>query len=292
MLGELLDCIMQWRKMDTESIYTICHPGTIPHSLYNGIQGRLPLADLIKLYERDGEIEGLILAQPHYNGFDLFVKPGLGNEELKELVDISYQITRKHMDAMGRQYKAVISDIYELDSQRQGVFEELGFQKGENWMNFTLRDLSEAIPAPVLPDGFSIRPSTMDDYEQIAAVHSGAFSSNWKPEVYRDEVMKKPGYAPEREMLVIAPDGRFAAFCVYWLDAVNKLGFFEPVGTHRDFQRKGLGKALMSHTLCLMKEQVMQQALIGHETDNPASSNLYASLGFKLHRRVFSYSRM
>jgi ribosomal protein S18 acetylase RimI-like enzyme len=73
---------------------------------------------------------------------------------------------------------------------------------------------------------------------------------------------------------------------------VNKLGFFEPVGTHRDFQRKGLGKALMSHTLCLMKEQGMQQALIGHETDNPASSNLYASLGFKLHRRVFSYSRM
>jgi mycothiol synthase len=158
-------------------------------------------------------------------------------------------------------------------------------------MNDTRRDLNEPIASPELPEGYQIRPSTMADYEQLAAVHSGAFNSNWNPEIYRDEVMAKPGYAPEREMVVVAPDGRFAAFLIYWLDEVNKVGYFGPVGAHSDFHRKGLTRALMNHTLCLMKEQGMKEAEVGHETDNPASTNLYASVGFKLHRRIWSYSK-
>jgi GNAT superfamily N-acetyltransferase len=103
--------------------------------------------------------------------------------------------------------------------------------------------------------------------------------------------MKKPGYAPEREMVVVAPDGRFAAFTVTWRDEVNKVGYFEPVGAHSDFQRKGLSRAMMLHTLHLMKAEGMKKAEVAHETDNPASTNLYASVGFKLHGRVWGYSK-
>jgi GNAT superfamily N-acetyltransferase len=290
-LGELQSCIMQWREQDAEGISTLCHPGDVPHRIYNGTRGRLPVSELVKIYEVNGEIQGFTLNQPFANGFDVFVKPDVGKGELRELLETAYQTTRQHKYSIGRQETAVNTDVDETDRLRQEIFRELGFTQGENWLNSALRDLSEPIAKPELLEGFVIRHSRMDDYEQLAAVHSGAFNSNWNAEVYRDEVMSKPGYAPEREMVVVAPDGRFAAFCIYWLDEVNKIGLFEPVGAHSDFQRKGLTRALMNQTLCLMKEQGMEQAEIGHETDNPASSNLYASVGFKLHRHVWGWSK-
>jgi mycothiol synthase len=290
-LGDLQNCIAQWRKADKEAITSLCHVGDVPHRIYNGLRGRLPVADNVKIYEVDGGIQGFILGQPYYNGFDVFVNPSLGKDEFKQLGEEAYRLSRQQMDVIGRQEKPVMTDISETDSIRKEIFAELGFSEGEHLLNDTRRDLSEAIPAPELPEGFSIRPSTMADFEQLAAVHSAAFGSNWNAQVYRDEVMAKPGYAPEREMVVVAPDGRFAAFCVYWLDELNKVGEFEPVGAHSDFQRKGLTRALMNHTLCLMKEAGMEEAEVGHHTDNPASSNLYASLGFKLHRRIWSYSK-
>jgi mycothiol synthase len=290
-LGELQASIAQWRKADKEAMTSICHLGDVPHRIYNGIRGRLPRPDLIKIYEPDGAIQGFILAQPYYNGFDVFVNPSLSKDELKALLEEAYRITRHQMDAIGRQEKGVLTDVIETDSQRKEILAELGFAEDEQWLNDTRRDLNEPIASPELPEGFSIRPSTMADYEALAVVHSGAFGSNWNPEVYRDEVMAKPGYAPEREVVVVAPDGRFAAFIIYWLDEVNKVGLFEPVGAHSDFQRKGLTRSLMNHSLCLMKEQGMEEAEVGHETDNPASTNLYASVGFKLHRRVWGWTK-
>ena len=52
-------------------------------------------------------------------------------------------------------------------------------------------------------------------------------------------------YTPELDIVVVAPDGTFAAYCICWLDPVNKIGEFEPVGTRETFRGKGLGKAVM-----------------------------------------------
>jgi mycothiol synthase len=51
--------------------------------------------------------------------------------------------------------------------------------------------------------------------------------------------MDRPGYDPERAIVAVAPDGRIAASTMYWTDSRNGLGLFEPVGTHRDFRRRG-----------------------------------------------------
>ncbi|MEZ4619615.1 MAG: hypothetical protein R2867_29485 [Caldilineaceae bacterium] len=90
------------------------------------------------------------------------------------------------------------------------------------------------LPEPVLPAGYTIRATTgVDEVAALVAVHVGAFGSTWTPELYR-KVMESPGYAAEREFVVVAPDGAFAALTVTWHDEVNRTGLFEPVGTHRD----------------------------------------------------------
>jgi hypothetical protein len=46
-----------------------------------------------------------------------------------------------------------------------------------------------------------------------AEIHNASFSPNWALELYR-YVMESPGYAPERELVIQAPDGTFIAFTV------------------------------------------------------------------------------
>lgn len=270
-----------------------CHVGDISHRIYNGIRGRLSLNEVVRVWEDDSQIIGFDIVGPYYNRFDTFVHPDYrGTESERDMLQWAYTTTRHFMNIIGRADKPVLAEECSGDDIRAQLLIELGFEKHEHWGNITERRLDDVIPEPSLPDGFSIRAATMDDYAQLAAVHSGAFGSNWSPELYRDEVMLNPGYRVEREIVVVASDGQFAAFTKTWLDEVNKVGLFEPVGTHKDFQRKGLGRAMMLHTLHEMKSLGMKTAMVGHEADNPASIGLYNSLGFRTKYEIADYKKL
>jgi mycothiol synthase len=270
-----------------------CHVGDIPHRIYNGNRGRLPREEIIRIWEAEGEIIGYAIAQAYYNLLDVFVSPGYrGTDWEREMLQWAAATTRRFMNQIDRAEKAMIAGVFEYDTIRAQLLLELGFEPDEQLFNITERSLEGEIAEPVLPEGFIIRVSTLDDYAQLAAVHSSAFGSNWTPELYRDEVMLKPGYSPEREIVVVAPDGRFAAFTETWLDEVNKIGYFEPVGVHADFQRKGLGRAMMLYALHEMKALGMKTAMVDHETDNPASSGLYHNMGFRTKHKLTDYKKI
>jgi GNAT superfamily N-acetyltransferase len=54
-------------------------------------------------------------------------------------------------------------------------------------------------------------------------------------------------------VLIEAPDGTLAATAIVWLDESTRTGEFEPVGTHRDFRRQGLGRALQLYGMHLAR---------------------------------------
>jgi ribosomal protein S18 acetylase RimI-like enzyme len=101
--------------------------------------------------------------------------------------------------------------------------------------------------------------------------------------------MQSPVYNGERDVVAVAPDGRFATFCIFWLDPVNKVGLFEPVGAHPDFQKKGLGKAALSEGLRRMKTSGMETAIVCAEVDNEAAVRLYESAGFRTANKFCMY---
>jgi mycothiol synthase len=92
--------------------------------------------------------------------------------------------------------------------------------------------------------------------------------------------MRSPAYASALDLVAVAPTGEIAAFCICWFDPVNRTGLFEPVGTHPDFQRRGLGKAVILAGLEQMKAGGMTRAIVMAEGDYPASQRLYQSAGF------------
>lgn len=246
------------------------HPGDIPHRLFNGGRRHKP-ADLLRLWEDDaGEIAGWALLMPQ-KSFD--VQSHDASVIAEALAWVESSLTA---DSIG-------TEIWDSDAFRAAISAQHGFAPDSDApYAVTLRALDDLPPVPRLPDGFSIRAAAgVHEAEALAAVHAGSFGSQWTGAQYA-QVMESPGYAAERELVVVAPDGRFAAFTVTWHDALNQLGYFEPVGTHADFRRLGLARAMMIHAMHAMRAAGMTQASVVHEAaqKNPASAALYAALGF------------
>lgn len=246
-------------------------PGDIPHRLFNTGRRHAP-SDLLRLWEDDdGNIVGWAIAVPP-KGFDLQTHDASVLAEM--LVWAESRLTADSIEA----------DVWEGDTLKQAFFAQHGFAPNPETLPYsvTYRSLDDVPPVPSLPDGFSIRVAAgVHEAGKLAEVHAGAFGSKWTAESYA-QVMQSPGYAAEREFVVVAPDGRFAAFTVTWQDMVNQIGYFEPVGTHADFQRRGLARAMMIHAMHTMRAAGMTEACVAHEhaEENPASAGLYAALGF------------
>ncbi len=100
-------------------------------------------------------------------------------------------------------------------------------------------------------------------------------------------LIDQPHYAIDRDIVLEASDGSFAAFAICWADPLGSIGEFEPVGVHPDHQRRGLGRVIMRHGLRLMRDAGLRDALVFSLRTNTASEALYRSAGFHevaLHR--------
>ncbi|TPI42079.1 GNAT family N-acetyltransferase [Mesorhizobium sp. B3-1-9] len=84
-------------------------------------------------------------------------------------------------------------------------------------------------------------------------------------------------------VLIAAPDGTLAATAIIWLDETTRTAEFEPVGTHRDFRRRGLGTALQLRGMRLAKATAARRMLVacrGAPAD-PAARYMYYGVGFR-----------
>jgi ribosomal protein S18 acetylase RimI-like enzyme len=127
-----------------------------------------------------------------------------------------------------------------------------------------------------------------------ARAQYGAFKSSASYERYLERFtnfMHSPVYDPEMDIVAGSIHGEIGAFCIVWIDPINQVGMFEPVGTHPEFQRKGLGRAVMQEGLRRLQERGMQSAIVSAYEDNPAAIKLYESVGFRMINRLGTYEK-
>ncbi|MFI6562215.1 GNAT family N-acetyltransferase [Streptomyces sp. NPDC050534] len=150
-----------------------------------------------------------------------------------------------------------------------------------SWTQLNVRELDD-VERPVLPDGFRFR--TADEAGPRAAVQ--AHVDAWAPSPYTAEgyegVRRTPPYRGDLHVLVEAPDGTMAASTIMWLDEVNRTAEFEPVGTHPDYRRRGLGRAMLLHGMHLAREAGARHTTVAclGAPGHPAARGLYYSVGF------------
>ncbi|MFN8490700.1 MAG: GNAT family N-acetyltransferase [Caldilineaceae bacterium] len=151
------------------------------------------------------------------------------------------------------------------------------------------RSLGEAIPTPHLPPGFTIRPVTGEqEVEQIVELHRAAFGTENMTVAYRLAMMRVPDYDPTLDLIAVAPDGQWVAFCLASISqadnhqAPQPIGWLDPIGTRPAFQRQGLAKALLLTGLALLKEKGMKLAGTSAASNNIAMQRAAESVGFQV----------
>ncbi|MCB9161339.1 MAG: GNAT family N-acetyltransferase [Caldilineaceae bacterium] len=225
------------------------HPGDIPHHLFNGNQSYDPPTSC-----RSGR-----MSKAWRRGM-------VQRREMLTYADARTVELMRRYDIAG---DCIYADAFQGDTARRDLLLDLGWQPEEDQLPYVLnRTEIGSIDVPVLPDGYAFGAARgVEDAAALAEVQA-AFKARWTPELYR-KVMESPGYAPERELVIQDPDGAYVAFCIIWFDHLNRTGLFEPVGTHKDYQRRGLGRALLLHGM-----QRMADAGHGRLRQSPTSGTM------------------
>jgi ribosomal protein S18 acetylase RimI-like enzyme len=185
----------------------------------------------------------------------------------------------------------------EGDDASLGLLARRGYTKaddGESSLLYHVRELDEPVAVPSLPDGFRLRTVNGEDdlYERVL-VHQAVWApSRVTEETYRD-VMRTWPYRSDLDCVVEAPDASFASYVLCWYDDANRVGEFEPVGTHQNHRRRGFGAAVCRYALRRLQEEGAAQAIVyaSGRPDQLQASALYESVGFRRHTRMLELRR-
>ncbi len=179
----------------------------------------------------------------------------------------------------GAQKAKVEIPVYDYDDARKALLAGCGYADAGHVMNMRTYDLSQDYSAIRLPEGF--RVTTLAEYGDHAAVIETerlTFNSDYLDRDWFDGKTSAPSYDFGLNYIIVAPDGRVAAFALGWIDAQNQAAEVDPVGTHPEFRRLGLAKAVVGACFQELARRGVRRAYIASGADPNPSNFLYESL--------------
>ena len=189
----------------------------------------------------------------------------------------------------------VVSSVADDDLERGRVLTELGFAPDPSAeAPVFLRPLTGDLPEIHLPAGYTLREVTDADAESRADAARLAFASTMDASTHRARYrrfMASPGYTRAVDLAAVAPDGSVAAFAIVWPDDELGLGQFEPVGTHPEHVRLGLGRAVVVAGTHQLQGRGMKMARVTTNADRTPAIELYRRCGFEQVQLVRDWSR-
>jgi ribosomal protein S18 acetylase RimI-like enzyme len=215
--------------------------------------------------------------------------------------ELDYEV---HRDYRGGALHREILDWFESSAEAEAlttfalegddelaVLEEWGYAPTDpfTWYAYCVQELDGDLAEPRVPEGFTLRTvQSAADFRKRVAVHRAVWApSRLTEEGYRKVTQAWP-YRSDLDCVVEAPDGTFAAYVLCWYDEDNRVGEFEPVGTHPDYRRRGLGAAVCRYALRRLREEGARQAIVytGERDEDERSRGLYDGVGFRRHTRA------
>ncbi|MGF1492146.1 MAG: GNAT family N-acetyltransferase [Microcoleaceae cyanobacterium] len=165
------------------------------------------------------------------------------------------------------------------------------------------RSLEEEIPQPQFPEGFVLRTvNSEEDGPAWVEMFNQTFIDHWN---HRDLTLeryqyftKDPDHRADLDLIAVAADGTFAAFCEAGIDPHNNQqngcqeGEIHGLGTRRGFRKQGLGRAMLLAGMHRLRAAGMETAVLGVDSENPSGAlKLYESVGFQKSQTSIAYAR-
>ena len=170
------------------------------------------------------------------------------------------------------------------DGLRQDILRRRGYRRQPGAEYQRRRDMARPIAPAPMPAGYACRPlGEVDEHPARSWLSWRVFHPDEPDERYGGyawycDVQRAPLYRRDLDLVAVAPGGELAAFCTLWYDEATRTAGFEPVGTHPDHQRKGVGRALMTEGL--RRGSALGATLCTVGSYSEAAHVLYASVGF------------
>ncbi|HNS50931.1 MAG TPA: GNAT family N-acetyltransferase [Anaerolineae bacterium] len=173
----------------------------------------------------------------------------------------------------------VVTMAYDHDVERQSLLRLRGYEDRGTVEIARVYDLAHASPEHELPSGFRFTTLAEDGRcaERIS-LENALWGTSLDEAWFRGK-SSAPHYSFDWDLLILSPEGRQAACCLVWLDHVTKIGEVDPIGTHPDYRRMGLARALVGESLRRMSAAGVRVCFIACDADDPVANHLYGSLG-------------
>jgi mycothiol synthase len=215
--------------------------------------------------------------------FNLFVHPAYRTEALFDemLAWLDGELSRRPSETS----EVMCERCARADEMYKAALGRAGYTAAPYLALFE-QDLTATLPPPVLPQGFRFLETMEDRYiDTRAGAHYSAFSrtrpSKMTPERYR-LFMTAPSYDPTLDISIVNAADEVVAFAMAWADSVTQRAEFEPVGTHKEYQRRGLGRAALQEGLRRLQARGITIANVMTPAEDADNTAFYLSAGFQV----------
>jgi mycothiol synthase len=191
------------------------------------------------------------------------------------------------------------ANVFADETQQIRILEAAGFASQADVGEYSWTKVFMRRPAdlPVndyrIPQGFVVRPLRDDEVDAYVQLHRETFGSKNMTAAWRRRIRQHPDHVPNLDLVVAAPNGRLAAFCVCWLDAhgAEKIGQIEPLGCHPDFRCYAAGRLALAEGLRRLQAHGATETFVETDSWRNTAFRLYESMGFEVLRDVLVYRK-
>jgi ribosomal protein S18 acetylase RimI-like enzyme len=188
----------------------------------------------------------------------------------------------------------LVSGARQDDALRLCFLEQHGFHQGGEFSEVNmLCHLDGEVPPPIVPPGFQVRSMLgLSEVSSRAAAHRQVWHPWSVGEVSDDDYIKfmhLPGYDPQLDVVAVAPDGTIAAYVNGWIDPLNHIGDFGPVGALPAYRKQGLTRAVLLECLRFMQACGIERVSVSTGVSNEPALRLYRSVGFKVVNKYLEF---
>jgi ribosomal protein S18 acetylase RimI-like enzyme len=182
--------------------------------------------------------------------------------------------------------------LLEGDEATRSAVERRGYRLADDepWLHHMAVELDDEPAAPPLPSGYRLAHATEATLASRVAAHRDAFHPSRVTVESYGTVRHTSPYRAELDVVALARDGTVAAYALAWLDEASGVGELEPVGTHSDHRRVGLGRAVCAEALRRLRAHGASLGLV-YSVNGQPSTALYEAVGFRSIDRHVQYRR-
>jgi predicted N-acetyltransferase YhbS len=167
------------------------------------------------------------------------------------------------------------------DCELRRLLSAAGFVADDDQSGVTWMDAEERPGVAALPEGFALA----DRAQETGPPHPMRQRSG---ELVEERLRQCSLYDPALDLAVVAPDGDFAGYSLFWFDPVTEVGLVEPMRVEERYQRRGLAHAMLTEGINRLVERGARRLKVGYGSE--VGRRLYVGSGFRPGATSTSYT--